>query len=315
MVQQEQSRAIAEVQSAIVLAKQFPRNQVQAMDRILNACTRPGLAEKSTYAYARGGTEITGPSIRLAEAMAQNWGNIQYGIRELDQRHGVSTVQAFCWDMETNVRQVKDFQVRHERFSKKYNKPLITKLEDPRDIYEVIANQGARRLRACILGIIPGDVVEAALEQCQKTLSTTADAGPEAQKKLLEKFAEFGVTKEQIEKRIQRRMDSILPAQIISLRNIYNSLKDNMSAPSDWFEAITVESLDESRTDSVKSKLAAGAKASAAPPAASPTPSQPVTVQQSAKPATTTSAAQQAPKPAAVSPKQPGPPMEDAPPM
>ena len=46
---------------------------------------------------------------------------------------------------------------------------------DPRDIYEMVANQGARRLRACILGIIPGDVVGASVEECQKTLTTGND--------------------------------------------------------------------------------------------------------------------------------------------
>ena len=76
----EKSRAIAEAQAAMVIAKQFPRNEIKALDRILNACARPGLAEAALYTYSRGGTEITGPSIRLAEALAQNWGNIQFGI-------------------------------------------------------------------------------------------------------------------------------------------------------------------------------------------------------------------------------------------
>jgi hypothetical protein len=45
----------------------------------------------------------------------------------------------------------------------------------------------------------------------------------------------FKVTKSQIEARIQRRIDTITPAQMVSLRNIYNSLSDGMSDPSDWF--------------------------------------------------------------------------------
>ena len=163
-----------EVQAALVIAKKFPRDQVAAMDRILQACTRPSLAERALYQYARSGTDITGPSIRLAEMLAQNWGNIQFGIRELDQRNGESTVEAFAWDMETNTRQVKVFQVRHERHTKQRSYAL----EDPRDIYELVANQGARRLRACILGVIPGDVVEEAQHQCDVTLATKAQVTP-----------------------------------------------------------------------------------------------------------------------------------------
>jgi hypothetical protein len=34
------------VQGAMVLAKRFPRNPIAALDNILTACQRPGLAER-----------------------------------------------------------------------------------------------------------------------------------------------------------------------------------------------------------------------------------------------------------------------------
>lgn len=225
-------REVAEVQAAMVIAKRFPRDQLDAMDRILNACTRPGLAEQALYEYAKGGSNVTGPSIRLAEALAQSWGNMQFGIRELEQRGGESTVEAFAWDVETNTRQTKVFQVPHIRHTKRGT----YKLEDPREIYELVANQGARRLRACILGVIPGDVIDAAVRQCEVTMNTTADTSPDQVKAMVAKFAEFGVTAQQIEKRIQRRLDAITPAAVANLRKVYNSLRDGMSQPSDWFD-------------------------------------------------------------------------------
>jgi hypothetical protein len=227
-------REVAEVQAAMLIAKRFPRNQAKATDRILIACQRPSLAEGALYTYAKGGTNITGPSIRLAEAIAQQWGNLQFGIRELEQRFGESTVEAYAWDLETNTRQTKTFQVKHIRRTKARGNYT---LDDPRDIYEMVANQGARRLRACILGVIPGDVVEAAQDQCEATLKAKADISPEAVKKMVEVFNSFGVSQAQIEARIQRNLDSITPAQIISLRKVYNSLKDGMSKPGDWFDA------------------------------------------------------------------------------
>lgn len=261
LVAVEQSRAVAETQAALMMAKRFPRDPRVAMDRILNACTRPSLAEQSLYTYSRGGTDITGPSIRLAEALAQNWGNIQFGIRELEQRPGESTVEAFAWDVETNTRQVKVFQVKHERHTKAGSKALT----DPRDIYELTANQGARRLRACILGVIPGDVVEEATKQCEVTLNTKAEVTPERIEKLLSAFADFGVTREQIEKRIQRRIDAMTPAQLVQLGKIFNSLKDGMSAAGDWFEvaqATEGEAAKASGATKIReaAKAAAGAK-------------------------------------------------------
>jgi hypothetical protein len=250
LVEVENQRATSEVQGAIILAKRFPRNQMDALDRIVVACQRPGLAEQALYSYARGGTEITGPSIRLAEAIAQNWQNLQFGIRELEQRNGESTVEAFCWDVENNTRHVKTFQVKHERYTRKGS----YKLEDPRDIYEVTANQGARRLRAAILAIIPGDVIESAVSECEQTLKAKADTSPDALKKLVTAFEAFKITKEQIENRIQRRLDTITPAQLIQLRKIYNSLKDGMSAAADWFE-ITLAKAESKGVETLKDKI------------------------------------------------------------
>lgn len=232
LVDVESQRAIQEVQAAMVIAKKFPRDPAEALDRILNACTRKTLAEGALYSYAKGGAEVTGPSIRLAEAVAQEWGNMQFGIRELSQSNGESTVEAFAWDVQTNTRQVKVFQVPHKRFTRSGTKEL----KDPRDIYEMVANQGARRLRACILGVIPGDVIEAATQQCEVTIKANIETTPEAIKSMAEAFKSFGVTEEMIATRIQRRLESINPAQMVQLRKIYASLKDGMSKPGEWFD-------------------------------------------------------------------------------
>ena len=249
----EQHRAIAEVQAAMVVARANPRNMQHAVDRILNSCTRPTLAQGATYDYARGGTAITGPSIRLAEVIAQCWGNIQYGLRELSRDEGVSEVQAYAWDVETNTRREMVFQVQHSMKAR----GSIKKLSDPRDVYELVANQGARRLRACILAIIPGDVVESAVSQCETTLKAKVDTSAEAVQKMLDAFAPMGVSKEQIEVRIQRRIESVLPAQMLQLGKIYNSLKDGMSVAGDWFQPIAVA---EERGRGVEGLTAAVAK-------------------------------------------------------
>lgn len=242
----DQGRAIAEVQAAMIIARQSPRNQIAVVDRILNACTRPSLAEVAVYQYSRGGTDISGPSIKLAEAIAQQWGNIQFGFNELSRGvdyDGVtySEVGAYAWDLESNTRRPLQFRVRHWRDTKKGGYPL----KDERDIYELIANQAQRRVRACILAVIPGDVTEAAVKQCELTLKSTADVTPDGIKKMLDSFAIFNVTKEQIEARIQCRIDSIKPAQVVALRKIHTSLRDSMSNPEDWFELAEKKNVNE----------------------------------------------------------------------
>lgn len=226
-----------EVQAALVIAKRFPRDQKAAVDRIMNTCTRESLAAVALYQYARGGTDISGASIRLAEAIAQNWGNLDFGFRELSRGESngktYSEVQAYAWDMETNTRRSLQFRVTHWRDTRKGGYAVT----DERDIYELLANQSQRRVRACILAIVPGDIVEQAEKQCLATLNAKADTSAEATKKLVEAFAEIGVSKEQIEARIQRRLDAITAAQVVNLRKVYTSIKDGMSEPGEWFES------------------------------------------------------------------------------
>ncbi len=258
------SKMVAEIQAQMVLAKRFPRDQRKAMDNILNACTRASLAESALYSYSRGGTDITGPSIRLAEAMAQHWGNMDIGIKEIEQVNGASIVEAYALDLETNTRQSKVFQVPHLRFTRAGTK----KLEDPRDIYELVANQGARRLRACILAVIPGDVTEAATKQCEVTLHASADTSPESIKKMCDAFGSMGVTRAQLEARIQRRLESIQPAQVVALKKIFSSLRDGMSGVADWFPVIASQEEQDAatRTEAIKAKLSQRGKSLEATP-------------------------------------------------
>lgn len=228
------TRQAQEVQAAMVVAKKFPRDEVDAYNRISRACQRKTLAEQAVYEYPRGGQKVTGPSIRLAEALAQNWGNLDYGIIELEQKKGESQVMAYAWDLETNTRQTKIFQVPHIRATKKGSYELT----DPRDIYELVANQGARRLRACILGVIPGDVIDAAVDQCMITMkSNNPEPLIDRVRKMVKVYEdEFSVTKDMIEKFLGCSSDAFSENDFVRLRNVYKSLRDGMAKREDYFD-------------------------------------------------------------------------------
>ncbi len=228
------TRQAQEVQAAMVIAKRFPRDEAESYNRIIRACKRISLAEQAMYEYPRGKTKVTGPSIRLAEMAAQNWGNIDYGIIELEQRRGESQVMAYAWDLETNTRQTKIFTVPHIRETKNGNVPLT----DPRDIYELVANQGARRVRACILGVIPGDVIESALAQCNATLQGQ-EKGPliDTIRQIVGTFKEqFGVDAAMLEKYIGCKTEAFSMNDLIRLKKVYRSLCDGMARREDYFE-------------------------------------------------------------------------------
>ena len=228
------SRQAQEVQAAMMIAKRFPRDEYEAYNRIMKACSRTSLAEGAMYEYPKGGTKVTGPSIRMAEVLAQSWGNIDFGVVELEQKFGESSMMAYAWDLETNTRQTKIFTVKHSRKAK----GKIDQLDDPRDIYEMTANQGARRVRACILGVIPGDVVDAAVEKCKSTLKTGHSEPLEDRiRNMIVTFdKDFQVKKDAIEKYIGCNAGAFTENDFIRLKNVYRSLRDNMAKREDYFD-------------------------------------------------------------------------------
>lgn len=239
------TRSAQEVQAAMIMAKHFPRDEDQSFVRIMRACDRKGLAEKSQYSYPKGGKTVTGPTIRLAEVLAQSWGNIDFGIIELTRSNGQSEMMAYAWDLETNTRQTKIFTVEHKRHTRKGTYAL----EDPRDIYEMTANMGARRVRACILGIIPGDVVEAAERRCEQTLLGDGNEPlPDRIRSMVARLAEVGIDKGRIEKRLGHKIETSSIHEVIEMGRVFMSIRDGMAKAEQWFPEEKTTTLEELQT-------------------------------------------------------------------
>ena len=228
------SRAAQEVQGAMVIAKKFPRDLFESERRILDECKRKSFAEDALYSFPKGGKTVDGPNIRMAEMLARNMGNIESGTVELERRHGESDVMTYAWDLETNTREVKIMTIRHARDSRDGGKKMLS---DERDIYETIANYASRRRRACILAIVPGDIVEKAVTMCNKTIEGSSDVPLKDRiTAMLEHFRQaYNVTQAQIEARYLKKAAALTEQDIIALRKIAASLKDGMADVVDFF--------------------------------------------------------------------------------
>lgn len=246
----EASRAIAEAQGKLVIAKRFPRNEVDAYAKAMEACQRPTMAAKAFYSFPRGNQTVEGPTIRFAEELARCWGNIDYGIKELSQDDGKSEMQAYAWDLETNAQSVQNFTNPHQREQGK----KMVKLTTQRDIYENNANMATRRLRSRILAILPSWFVEDAIEECKKTLAGRNDTPLiDRVKKMVVAFAKIGVTQEQIERRLKKKIDTMNADDFVEYTGIFNAIKHGESKIADWFESAPVASdlTNELKGDSV----------------------------------------------------------------
>jgi hypothetical protein len=220
----EQSRAIAEVQAAVLVAMNYPRDQQAAIRAMRDTCSNPRLAAAAFFAFPRGEERVSGPSVHLARELARIWGNISHGVAEMvrDDEHGQSEMQAYAWDLETNTRVATTFIVPHKRDTRLGVKDLV----DMRDIYENNANNGARRVRECIFAVLPRWYSDEAQELCAKT--NEHGGGRPLQQRIaaaIEAYATLGVSEEQLVERLGRVTSRWTGQDLAQLQTLHSSLQ------------------------------------------------------------------------------------------
>lgn len=248
----EQSRAVAEVQAAIVVAQQVPRDINSAISEMRQSCQQMFLAERAFFRYSRGSGNITGASVHLARELARCWGNIQYGLVEMrrDDEYAQSEMQAFAWDVEKNSRNSSTFIVPHKRDQKGGPKQLT----DMRDIYENNANNGARRVREAIFAILPPWFVEEAKQICTRTL---ADGGgkplPQRIADAIRAFEGIGVVQDRIETKFGRPSGKWTEHDVAQLLVAFQSIQRGEVTADEEFPLprVTVDEIKQQASPSV----------------------------------------------------------------
>ncbi len=279
----EMQRAIAEVQGAIIVAQQVPRDETAALEKMIDSCKQVYLAERAFFRYPKGKVFneetrkweknfVTGPSVHLARELARIWGNIQYGVKELrrDDAAGESEMMAYAWDVQTNTRTEMGFIVKHLR-DKGGGQEKITDLQD---IYTNNANSGARRVRECIYAILPPWLTEKAKIRCTQT---NADGGgkplPERISAMLAWYMTRGVRQEQLERKVGRRVATWTGQDIAILTPVWRSLEAGETTVAEEFP---VERVDPADLEQVTVAPAPVIQTSAPVPAPSTAPGEPV---------------------------------------
>ena len=234
MMAVEETREIADIKAKMILARDFPRDIGYVLENILHECASPKLADIAQYSYPKGGQEVKGPSIRLIEVVARHWGNLLFGVKEISRTDTGCTAKAYAWDVETNVSDEKIFDVAFVRNTKKGSYAIT----DEREKYELMANYAARRKRACLQAVIPGYVIDAAVEQCEKTLlDNISDGGKKSIEDLrlstLEAFAAIAdwITSEKLSDVIGKDFDKANKSDIVRLKKLYTAIQEGFAKP------------------------------------------------------------------------------------
>lgn len=239
----------ADIQSAIVVAKRFPRDEDAAFEKLMKACKRPSFAEDAEYVFPRGVQSVRGPSVNLAREAARVWGNIQYGLTITRDDPGSRQIQGWAWDVETNTRITAEDDFRKLIYRKKdgWVEP------DERDLRELTNRRGAILIRNCILQLLPKDLIEDAVARTHETLKSKAAEDPEgSRKKIIESFSSIGVSAEMLKTYLGHPIAQSSPTEIANLRPIFQSIRDGNST---WKQY--VEPSPEEQSEDLKAKTEA----------------------------------------------------------
>lgn len=227
----EQARAVAEVQAAIVVAQNVPRDMERALAEMRDACGRMALAQRAFYEVTNRGN---GPSVHLARELARIWGNIQYGVHELrrDDDAGISEIQSFAWDCQTNTRSTRTFVVPHARMKGGGRQKLV----DLTDIYLSNQNVGARAVRECIFSVLPTWFTEEAQDRCHATLEK-GNGVPLEQRitNMIATFGNLGITVAQMEAKLGRKRGAWTAADVAQMTVAHTSITRDGIAKDDLF--------------------------------------------------------------------------------
>ncbi|MFD0347286.1 hypothetical protein ACFQ0M_17005 [Kitasatospora aburaviensis] len=218
----EQSRAVAEVQAAIVVAQQCPRNLSAAVAEMRQSCQNYTLAQRSTFRFSRGSGTVNGPSIHLARAgpvlgqhpvrpdrapaRRRGWrvGDAGVGVGRPDEHPQLLDVHRAAQAGHEGRRAGPDGHAGHLREQRQQRRA-----------------QG----QEAIFAVLPAWYIEEAKTLCAQALKN--GGGQPLAQRIADARAAYeavGVTVDQLEQKVTRPVDKWTDHDVAQLQVIYNSI-------------------------------------------------------------------------------------------
>ena len=195
----------------MILARQFPRVESAAGGKLVARCANMALAEKAVYSFKRGGTTVEGPSIRLAEAIVQCWGNMRSGAYLVADGPEYRTMRCWAMDLETGNKQELDvtFAKLIQRKQGRAGKTFWVE-PDARDLMELTNREAAKGRRNCIIGLVPRELVLQAMKQAKDTKLAGIKQDPDGYlRSLIARFNVLGIDARELEAFVGRPLGQL----------------------------------------------------------------------------------------------------------
>lgn len=209
-----------EIDIQIATAKRFPRVITDFKRTAMALATLDeDTAATMYYRLPRGGKQIEGPSVRLAEVVMHSWGNMRAEARIVSIDESFITVVGTAFDMERNVAS------RHEV------KRRITDSRGKRYNDDMIQNTGnaasSIALREAVFKIVPRSLFKDVFEAAKETSLGKAKTMSQRREAAFGWFEKAGVSRERILARLDRKgMDDVTVDDLLTLTGWRTSIKD-----------------------------------------------------------------------------------------
>lgn len=231
-----------EMEAIVAQSRMYPRDEHQALQRMLTAAKRPGFAAEAAYCFPRGGADVTGTSVSLTRPLAAYWGYIRTGWRIIAEDEEYVHLQGFAHDVQTGAIRTQEDRCK-KSIQRKNKKSGVTEWvrPDERDLRELLGRRGAILERNCVLAVIPPDIVASVREACEKTLidfenGNLKESREDTIRKLVINFGEIGVTKEMLETYLGHPLVTVEAPEVARLRGVFKSIRDGNTTIANHFE-------------------------------------------------------------------------------
>ena len=181
----------AEIDSKVATAKAFPRSVAKCLEKAMSmVMLSEDIAASCSYSVPRSGGNIEGKSIRLAEIIAANYQNVQYGSRVISNDGKVVVSQGICVDLENNVTSTVEIS---RKITDKYGKTFS---QDMQTVTGNAASAIARR--NAIFSVIPSALTDSIYEKAKEIARGSAETLVARRDKAVGFFISIGVTEKQL---------------------------------------------------------------------------------------------------------------------
>ena len=224
-----EAETAALIDKQIATAKAYPRSITKFMAD-LKTCSTPNkrVAASMFYKLPRGGKQIMGPSVRLAEVAAQCFKNLRVQAQIVDENETEVVARGMSHDVENNVAWSVEVHRRCTgRDGRRYNDDMLTLVKN-------VAVSIAKR--QAVFAAIPKAYIDDAYEECMKVALADGRTIEQRRADMVARFKELGVSEKQICRAVSVvGIQDVGEFQIRDLIGIYSAIQNGEQTIEDYY--------------------------------------------------------------------------------